>query len=632
MAFVETPLSEQVLRIWEKRYQKEGSVTESMNVNLNDPFFRMEFIKVDLAREYLELTCTDGAVIEYHQMERKSDKPDVRRYSESVKFRKGAIEDIISGDFFVRDYFSARDDSQNLFVVEQDEERPYDSAPLVHRRHTTDRRGYKRIDECLVTPYFKPKSHDVVLESISNKLDDIQKRWLGLKSAAESFGKGFAKRFASVNAQECDEVYILTSIEGELYLANLGGKRFIDAAMSSSSLEDGLKTAYMKYQPRLMDRDRVSDVAEVMGRIAKEGKLAIFTTKDFALQILGNANFDYDSFTGNRIRIGEREIRLGLKKENYSDIINRFIDCLFCEDEYASLAIWYDGNAAGFKDMIRRAEHSKAVKTKAQQTGIKKRLLATDLPLNQILSDKEGEFFDTITEEIDIFAAELKMRDEFIWWENLREQLGHILSAPLDHPHFTTRKRQDNFREKFVDIYSGAYANLQNLHYDAFIHIDQERLSFKNGSSYGHKRIGIGNIMIDFGDRSIISSLDKDHGLETQLRQLYVDNKNKMTAHLFKGKLLRPMLDRMLPAGGSTVAVDTCSDRVEELSRFCEMDDDPYTMKYQGVNLVFVNGESRTAIDDIRKSKAEVEPVSENDILADMLKAALDKAEDDKER
>ena len=86
-----------------------------------------------------------------------------------------------------------------------------------------------------------------------------------------------------------------------------------------------------------------------------------------------------------------------------------------------------------------------------------------------------------------------------------------------------------------------------------------------------------------------------------------------MNAYLFKGRLLQPMLDRILPLQGDIVAIDTCRDRVEELANFCDIpvidggcdlrDAENPSLIYRGVRMVFVNPEAREALEGILQDR-----------------------------
>jgi hypothetical protein len=192
--------------------------------------------------------------------------------------------------------------------------------------------------------------------------------------------------------------------------------------------------------------------------------------------------------------------------------------------------------------------------------------------------------------------------DEFEFWRELKETLCMRFADRLDRiPEGMTEKEwDDDWVRRIADAYSrlgGHQSTLDRLEYNMLLHISPERHPTIDNRARKYKRTGIGNMMVDLGDKSLAGQIDFSHpNVRQALANYYYENCQHISGYLFKGRMLRLVLedlfDKRLPSGG-TAAVSTVDDRMREMVGFSrhsrtEWRFDGQNLRYKEVQIAFL--------------------------------------------
>jgi len=208
-------------------------------------------------------------------------------------------------------------------------------------------------------------------------------------------------------------------------------------------------------------------------------------------------------------------------------------------------------------------------------------------------------------EEEENIPFELKIFREYKRWKSLRETTGMWRIAPLSDPHFSQPQndRHREWRDIVSQIYTESIGRLFSFDYDKLLYISPERKPAvkKSFKRIVQRRKGLGNLILDLGGPELRDEVDL-----ADSKAHYGAHLDDMTAYQFKGRILMPVLERLIPEGG-TAAIYTVQDRVHDLAKVCSLPEVGdiratarqnvlSTLEYKGRKLVLVKRDSLEAI------------------------------------
>jgi hypothetical protein len=403
-----------------------------------------------------------------------------------------------------------------------------------------------------------------------------------MEKIATALFKARQSEFDDLTYLKCDHVYLLRRGLGGV-LVYLGDRGFIETIRKGKLLEDGVVNAYKKYESQ-STWEQISGYGKLAEKL-RPGSVALIMSEKDAQELIIETPFDDEYLKKGMLRIGQTDVHLvGRAKvfaEKFVDFVNRQG---MSTKEFVMRS--YEMPVTSVEDAIARV--MKAELTEEKQDGKK--------------TQKRPEMTDPradITMEIPQSSIDQFIYNIYKLWLGVSDKVGPVFEGSLkDKP-----GRKDEWKTQFARVLIPAYNKIRDLDYSMFLNISQERLPEPGADN---RRVGVGNIILDFGGRQVLERI-LDIGapalIPRNIETAYCHNLENMNAYMFRGRILRPMLRKILSKckPGERVLIDTCKERVEEIARFCQAGEREGTLMHNGVELMFTNDEALKALEEIRK-------------------------------
>ena len=404
-----------------------------------------------------------------------------------------------------------------------------------------------------------------------------------MEKIATALFKARQSEFDDLSYLDCDHVYLLR----RGLLIYLGDRGFIETMRKGKLLEDGVVNAYKQYESKGELKQKCQQISgyRELAKKLQPGSAALIMSEKDAQELIIETPFDEEYLKKGMLRIGQTDVHLvGRAKvfaEKFVDFVNRQG---MGTKEFVMRS--YDMPVTSVEEAIARV--MKAELAEGNQDGRK--------------TQKRPEMTDPcadITMEIPQSSIDRFIYDLYRLWLGVSDRVGPVFEGSLkDKP-----GRKDEWKKQFARVLMPAYNKIRDLDYSMFLNISQERLPEPGADN---RRVGVGNIILDFGGRQVLERI-LDIGapalIPRNIETAYCNNLGNMNAYMFRGRILRPMLRKILSKckPGERVLIDTCKERVEEIARFCQAGEREGTLMHNGVELMFTNDEALKALEDIRK-------------------------------
>jgi hypothetical protein len=548
---IKTPLYEQVLQTWDE-HSAEQEVPEPIQEH---------------DRESMVLMTREGVKISYQQLRKNLPRSASTEYVEFLTVEKKDASKEAIRHFYVQD---------GKIYLRRDPKAPQAG----------------RADE----------EYKDAEASVKGMLEHI------LEAETNTLIQGLTARHYNVLRQnDSDRIYFLIG-DALIYFGN---KEFTDALRCGGEPEAAMRDAY-----KLMKKERwiksAPNIAAVMRMLPERGRIALFTKDEYVKELIVRAEFDEEALARNVIRIGELEI---MPLGQVQTFTREYLQYVFtpATKTIDFLATRWCQRKEEIQEAISTASASRAVRMRPQIDALKKRMREGGLNIPDVLSDDEQDFFNEITSEFSLYEHAIKIYEDHQWWSRQKEAVGLVFDGTLDDKLQETR--QADWRKRFVDAVRRSHQQLDQNDYSMFLQISEARQPGIVKTHHAeHRRVGLGNMIVDFGGKEVLGRMRANMARPcaepdlAMLERFYDQNRKEMRAYLFRGNILEQMLKRIIPGCGSgeKVAVDTCKERVEEMSRFCsiqERTEGRHTLLYEGVEMVLVNEDAIRSLEEIVRNR-----------------------------
>jgi hypothetical protein len=448
--------------------------------------------------------------------------------------------------------------------------------------------------------------------SIQTMMEEVREEFNRIEGP-KRFASDIALEFVPLRDAGCELFYILNGKN----LVYVGDKRFLETVNSAPSVSEGLRDAYIKHRQEMFWYTGVETLDGIIAAMPAEGGHVGLFTKQLALNLLGRAEFDVEDYLNNRFVIKNLEFSL----PNHMFHVERFFSYLMMPDVFDILAERYHTDAGSILHSVKEVERSQLVRNAEQITGIEKILASSpESSPEEALGLDTSQYHKEITSEFHLIKIHWEVYKDYCWWKRLKDKIGVHFSDTLDRrvPSIEERVWKQDWTRRMQTAYARLpeYIDaLRNIDYSMLLHISPERYPDVDQRARRYQRKGIGNMLIDLGGKERHEQIEAaSSDVNSGMGRYYDANKQRITGHLFRGRMLQLVLEKMfreqLPNGG-TIALTTTSERARELLRFCDIKEDKggmfdrQTLVYKGVNMVLLDADSRSIIQEAGQQRAK---------------------------
>jgi hypothetical protein len=401
----------------------------------------------------------------------------------------------------------------------------------------------------------------------------------------------------------CDYIYFLTQDRDSNYnLAYFTEKAYIDMMKQTADRGAGMKRLFETSRSEGRKNPRFSTIAEAVEHLPDSCRIGLLTTEWLAGKLIQKAQFDEQALLDNMITIGSRELKLmGHGSKFTKDCIdyiftaNRDIYRLMAEKKQKECRLLFPDEDLTPEQKIEKAiifaETSDQVMFSKQVESITRQVKEKG-GISDELMNWLGSIESIRQENQQIFSIYY----EYQVWRGIKESIGLDFEGSLNDKALEPMRigLKQHFVRNFRNLCSSPGPQHRMLLYIG----KEEEPEKRKDRNWKYKHVGTRNMIIDLGQGSSFGCLEGSKTPEEgQLESFYDENKQNMSVWLFRGGLLRQMLEKILPDSG-TIAVDTCRERIEELVSFCDIKD-RMTINYRGVDMVLVNKEALSALREL---------------------------------
>lgn len=404
---------------------------------------------------------------------------------------------------------------------------------------------------------------------------------------------------------DCDFIYFLTKDRDDNYnLAYFTDREHVEQMKRADDRKEGMMQLFRAGREQECKNPRLGSIAEVVEHLPDNRRIGLITTEWIAGRLIQKAHFDEQALLRSTLNIGGRELRL---MGHGSKFTEDCIDYIFTSKRgmYRTMA-WkkpaecerlFPGEDLSPEQRIEKAiilaETSDPV-IYSRQMELIGRALKRGVEISDELLGWIGSVESRRRKDQQVFS----IYDEYRMWCDIKESLGLDFEGALDDK--ALEPMTIGLREMFVSRFRGLCEQPGPGHAMLLYISREEEPEKRKDRNWKYKHVGTRNMVIDFGHGGAFSCLGGQRQEADALERFYDENRHDMRVWLFKGGILRQMLERILPEQGSRVAVDTCGERVEELASFCRVRD-ACTLNYRGVDMELVNSEALSALEHILK-------------------------------